>query len=154
MMKLFLIFFWAAVSSPVRAAQPDGCPKLAGDFSCVFENGEFSPLKIIQWTKPGQDGITYYSFDYTSTPGEPDVSKASIHGERDDFGWVTKCKDNRLVSVSSDDSMLQEIYLDTDQAITFTLNYKITLVCPGKSAQNTRPRVIGSGTKKRLHPSH
>ena len=136
-----LLFLSSAIifnSHSVRAASQNPCPELTGEYFCVFKNNDYSPLKVKQWVKQEQKGITFYSFDYTAIAGDPEIIRASPTGERDSSGWITRCKDQKLVSVPSDYSRMQEIYLNKDHVMTFVMNGKVSQICPGKESTQAR----------------
>jgi hypothetical protein len=110
------------------------CPELKGSYHCVLSNGDYSLLKVEQQTlsAESEEELVSYSFDYTSIPGGADVIKAGITPQSDGFGWMTKCRQNRLISIPLDGSMMAEIYLDGEKAIINTLNGRQTQRCPRK----------------------
>lgn len=123
LISLFILF-----SSLTYAANE--CPKLEGSYHCMFSNNEYSLLKI-QQTQISEDLINY-SFDYTAIPGAPDNIPASSQGEPDDMGWITRCVNNRLRSIPQDAGMMQEIFLDKEQAFVRVLNGVTIQRCPKK----------------------
>ncbi len=110
------------------------CPNLKAAYHCVLSNGQYSLLTIDQKTLSGpqEEELVEYSFDYSAIPGGADVIKAGVTPQADDFGWLTKCQNDRLRSIPVDGSMLSEIYLDKDLAIVRTLNGSLAMSCPRK----------------------
>ena len=131
MKKLFLAFIFAYSSA--FAGQ---CPELSGQYHCVLSGGQYSLLSVTQelLSGPEEEELVAYSFDYQAIPGGADVIKAGLTPQADGWGWLTKCSQNRLRSVSVDGGMLAEIYLDQERAITNTLNGKGTQRCPRKNS--------------------
>jgi hypothetical protein len=112
-----LLFATLLASSSTFAGK---CPVLKGEYHCMFSDNTYSLLKIEQ--KNLSQALTEYSFDFN----------ASNTGEPDDMGWITRCADNRLRSIPQDGSMMSEIYLDQDKALTRTTNGIIVQSCPKK----------------------
>lgn len=106
------------------------CPQLAGSYHCMISRDQYSLLKIEQ-TQITED-LVHYRFDYTAIPGDPEVIAASSQGEPGEMGWTTRCADNRLRSLLYDATMMQEMYLDKDQALVRVLNGVVKQRCPKK----------------------
>jgi hypothetical protein len=126
--SIFVLLFLSQNSFAVQ------CPELTGEYHCVLSNQEYSLLKIDQklLSEPNADELVEYSFDYISIPGDPDKFYASVKGEYTGDGWITYCLNNRLHSVYFNGSMVSEIYLDEEKALTRTLNYVKMSSCPKK----------------------
>lgn len=96
------------------------CPNLAGQFYCLVQDGPREPkldiLTMKQWTESSEPGVTYYSSDYRSAPGEM-VMKADADGIADEWGWISKCKNNRLMSVTRDFSAMSEMYIEKNEIV-------------------------------------
>lgn len=122
MKKIFALFF---ISFGAYAQ----CPDLQGDYHCVFERNEYSRLRVTQ--EQVSKEITLYGFKYLSINTDPDYVPASQYGESDDMGWITKCKDGKLLSIPGNGgNSLSEIYLDKKNAFTRKFNGNIVQSCP------------------------
>jgi len=109
------------------------CPDLHGHYWCASGAEKVDELVVSQRALPG--GVTEYTFDYATIPGEADVIRADAHGIPDDFGWVTKCTaEGSLFSMSRDGAGTSEIYIGRDGVYTRLANGKIAQHCPRKSA--------------------
>lgn len=127
MKKAFALFF---ISFGVHAQ----CPDLKGDYHCVFERNEYSRLRVTQ--EQASKEITLYGFKYLAFNTDPDYVPASQFGESDDFGWITKCKDGKLLSIPADGgNALSEIYLDKNNAFTRKYNGHVVQSCPKAQKQ-------------------
>jgi hypothetical protein len=124
-MKIFALALFITTS-----AYAGKCPVLKGEYHCMFSDNTYSLLKIQQ--KKVSETLTEYSFDYLAYAGAPDVFNASETGEPDDMGWITRCAGDRLKTLGNYGSMLSEIYLDKQKALTRTQNGVIVQSCPKK----------------------
>ena len=107
------------------------CPELAGVYHCTFEDGTYSPLKIEQTLETTTDELVSYKFTYTRFDIGTDEFSANLTGVRDELGWINKCSKSKLLSLSSDGSMLGEISLSRDRAYVRKLNGTVVQTCPG-----------------------
>lgn len=127
----YLALFSLIFSSAAFAGQ---CPNLEGKYHCLFSDNTYSLLVIENKlvSQPNEEEMMEYSMDYTSVPGEPDVFRANLSGIPDGWGYYNRCANNRLRSAPSDFSSLVEFYLNAEKAFVYTVNGKITMVCPRK----------------------
>lgn len=113
-----------------------GCPKLAGAYWCVIDDGHREPwldvLKLSQWEKSDEPGVTYFSSEYRSIPGGTEVFRADAYGIPDQWGWITKCTKDRVISVTSDYSAMSELYLDERGNLVRAENRRIAQNCSPK----------------------
>ena len=135
---IVLLALVAAPGSSASAAPPaaNSCPQLAGRYFCVFDSYPgYSPLVVTQESRTDSRGeVTAYSVTYTAISSDPDVIEANATGLQDDFGWVTRCAGNRLLSVTLDGSMMSETLL-VDGAWVQRVNGKTTQSCSGSSGR-------------------
>lgn len=115
------------ILSFISTALASECPKLTGTYHCSFIDGTYSPLKIKQ--SSGTDAVTYL-MTYTNFGYDPEELKASLKGEADSLGWITKCSQSKLLSVTVDGSMYGEIYLDSQGAFVRKFNGNVMQTCP------------------------
>lgn len=127
MKKLISLFI---LSSSLSFAA-DQCPDLSGQYHCLINRNTQYSLLVIERIQLADD-LYNYSFDYTAIPGEPQVIPASSTGMPDGWGWNTRCANNTLRSIPDDASMMQEMFLDKEQAFVRTLNGKVVSRCPRK----------------------
>jgi len=106
------------------------CPKLAGIYFCTFTDNTFSPFKIEQISSESGGEKVSYRMTYTNFPTGTDEFEADLIGLSDELGWVNKCSKNKLLSLSSDGSMLGKIYINREQAFVRELNGVIVQTCP------------------------
>lgn len=106
------------------------CPTLSGEYHCMISATQYSLLKITQKTLAPD--LEQYTFDYTAIPGEPDVINASSTGEPDNWGYINRCTNSRLLSIASDGSSMAELYLDGNQNYVYSVNGSIVYTCPRK----------------------
>lgn len=105
------------------------CPDLRGEYHCLVKPTLYSRLRIVQM--PTSNQVMTYIFDYLSVPGEPERIPASAFGEQGEFGWYTKCKNNRLMSIPGGyENMLSEIFLDNKGDLIRMLNGRVVAKCP------------------------
>lgn len=124
-MKTLLTLTLLSISS----AYANECPNIQGTYHCVFEDGSYSKLKVTQ--EQTSETITTYGFEYVALNLGADYVPASIYGETDDMGWITKCKNGRLMSIPGyGGNMLSEIYLDREGAFTRASNGTVAQRCP------------------------
>ncbi len=124
-MKNFIALFLLLISINLFANE---CPDLSGQYHCVFSNGQYSLLTIIQKSISAER--TQYSFDYAQIEGDTDVIYATDVGVMDSFGYLNRCVDNRLQSIAMSENMLSELYLNSEKAFVTTFNGNISMTCP------------------------
>ena len=97
------------------------CPKLGGQFYCLSQNGSREPtldvLTIKQWIENDEPSVTNYSFAYRSLAGLMSTVQADAVGINDGTGWITKCRNNRLVSITPDFTAMSELYIDRSDLV-------------------------------------
>jgi hypothetical protein len=108
------------------AAEPAKCPDLRGRFACALGPEDFSWLDVDQ---SASGGVTTYEFRWSKLGGDADSFRASASGERDEFGYVTYCRDDRLVSVAAFDPGPSEILADRGK-LERRHGGRIVLSCP------------------------
>ena len=129
-------FFSALILLSTAHAQ--ACPKLSGEYWCVTQSGNQEPkletLSVKQWqaTDPAEAGITYYSVDWSSIPGAADVFRANAVGVADEYGWITRCSGEKLISVTANFSMMSEMYLDKNGHFVRATNQVVVQNCAPK----------------------
>jgi hypothetical protein len=106
------------------------CPALKGAYHCMISPTEYS-LLVVDQVEVSAD-LSEYSFFYKAIGGDPEVIRASTTGETDDFGWITKCADKKLISVSYDGAYLSELFLDKDHNLIRRQNGVEQQRCPKK----------------------
>ena len=112
----------------------DICPNLKGQYHCMLSDGTYSLLVIDQSkiSAPNEAIREQYSFDYTDISGEPDVWVASEAGENDSLGWLNRCVQNRIKSISPNQNMMVELYLNKAGSFVYAENETEVLICPRK----------------------
>lgn len=124
-MKTYSLLFLLA--SPAFALE---CPKLTGTYFCTFPDSSFSPLKIEQALSDSSDERVSYKMSYTRFNTGTDEFDATPIGVSDELGWINKCSNNKILSLSGDGSMLGEITLNREQAYVRKLNGVVAQTCP------------------------
>lgn len=114
----------------------EACPDLAGEYYCVIKDGHREPwldvMKIQQSTSTDTPGVTNFTTSYRSVAGWEETFSADDTGIADGWGWIIKCKADRVMSVRDDFSALSELYLDQAGQLVRTYNYHIQQTCSRK----------------------
>ena len=125
-MKKFILMS-LFISMPILANE---CPDLSGTYHCVFKDGTYSKLVVENTVLSSEPELVEYSVNYLAIPGDPEITRANPEGIPDGWGWITRCVNKKLRSITVDGSQMSEIYLDKEQAFTLTVNDKINTHCP------------------------
>lgn len=130
MKNLIASIICAAFLLPMTAM---ACPNLAGEYYCLIENGPREDyLDILKITQTNEETYSTFRSSYRSVPGYEDVFNADNTGIADGTGWIIKCRADRVVSVTNDFSAYSELYLDKDDRLVRTYNYKVEQICTRK----------------------
>ncbi len=103
------------------------CPRLEGKYYCQTSMPNVSKLMIKQ--KQDSREITTYGFLYPEISKEADFVQASDSGIPDGFGWIVYCKQNKLVSISTDGLRKSEIFIDRNGHYVSYLNDQLSMRC-------------------------
>lgn len=109
------------------------CPNLEGEYYCLIENNPREDyLDILKIKQTNEPNLSTFFSSYRSIPGYEEVFSADDTGIADGMGWIIKCRADRVVSVRNDFSAYSELYLDKDDRLVRTYNYKVQQVCSRK----------------------
>ena len=113
-----IILFSTLLYFPINTL---ACPNLAGDYWCLSNDGQNEPqldvLTMKQFILADSPKVTHFSTHYLSIPGIEDTFDADEVGIPDQWGWITKCTADKVISLRDDQSALSELYLDKDDSL-------------------------------------
>ena len=113
------------------------CPNLAGEYYCLSSIGQSEPqldiLTMKQTVLSDNPEVTRFSSSYKSIPGIEDTFDADNVGIQDDWGWITKCTADKVISLRYDHAAISELYLDKDDNLVRAENYNVVQTCSRKS---------------------
>lgn len=134
MKNLFAITLSTLILFPLTT---QACPNLAGEYYCVINDGHREPwldvMTIQQSTSTDSPGVTNFTTSYRSVAGWEENFSADDSGIADGWGWIIKCKGDRVMSVRDDFSALSELFLDKTDQLVRTYNYNVQQTCSRKN---------------------
>jgi hypothetical protein len=118
------------------SVEAHACPDISGKYWCLIDDGHreswLDVLTVEEETDLNSSQLTNFKIKYRSVPDGVITFSANDIGFPNDNGWMTKCTEDKVISLRNDYSAISEIYLDKNDNLITTFNYKVVQSCSRK----------------------